>query len=578
MNVLIAMGSIVCAGMAVLGFLAGKAKSGRVFGYWCLGGLGWIAAASGAFFGMKATLKTALVQLAMSMSNVPAAKEWPVFLPPAAADAVIRYLFFIFLPALIVIFLLCCNCRACTKKWYWALLWSIGIFAGLNYALTPLLYGILGWMCLYGFRESAPFVTLYFPACCVMLAVLIAAFGLWLWHNRRNAARCTWRGIPVFCGIFAGFTCLLWLSTWSVGIWAKRVTDRKAAELGVTPCRFAEGTSPEVQAEADRFSRHLEKYSPPFSGARDWDQNAIPADVMEHTLKTFDSPEMRRHLQIQRKDAARLGEKAEIPFSALGSFRSLARACADRASLFAFTGQQDKILPELMQCPGIDALIAPDTPSLICESIRWEARRLWTVALVRSGPEEKSYLPMYRELFAWSRTWRVRLPCEAGFHLCPNVGPSNAWGAFISAPCVDIARYRGFFTALGKIPMLKELERQEVISGDDVFVSAARKQRLNLALTQTAVALKVFRVEHGKYPERLAELVPNCLDREPVSPYSGKRFSYVVKDGSFTLASDREEITSKKFAPSVVSGAVRSSEWQRKVLSDFFSKWRVEKP
>ena len=78
---------------------------------------------------------------------------------------------------------------------------------------------------------------------------------------------------------------------------------------------------------------------------------------------------------------------------------------------------------------------------------------------------------------------------------------------------------------------------------------------------------------------KILELVPNHLDREPVSPYSGKRFSYVVKDGCFTLASDSSmhmEITSKKFAPpSAESDTARSSE---KLMTDFFSKWRVEKP
>jgi hypothetical protein len=63
---------------------------------------------------------------------------------------------------------------------------------------------------------------------------------------------------------------------------------------------------------------------------------------------------------------------------------------------------------------------------------------------------------------------------------------------------------------------------------------------------QIALALKVYKIEHGKYPGKLSELVPNYLPKEYVSPSTGKKLDYSVKVTNFTLVVDGSSITSER--------------------------------
>ena len=70
-----------------------------------------------------------------------------------------------------------------------------------------------------------------------------------------------------------------------------------------------------------------------------------------------------------------------------------------------------------------------------------------------------------------------------------------------------------------------------------LFVGPARAGAVSLersiaakACAQQAVALRLYRLKHGEYPERLSQLVPDFLDKLPVDPFSGKDYVY-RKDG-----------------------------------------------
>ena len=91
-------------------------------------------------------------------------------------------------------------------------------------------------------------------------------------------------------------------------------------------------------------------------------------------------------------------------------------------------------------------------------------------------------------------------------------------------------RRRTFFNAIGKRPYLEKLQQQEVFTGDGVFINAARRQRLAIVLGRTALALKLYAAEHGKYPEKLSQLVPAYLPKEYLAPGSGKKLDYAVHE------------------------------------------------
>ena len=117
---------------------------------------------------------------------------------------------------------------------------------------------------------------------------------------------------------------------------------------------------------------------------------------------------------------------------------------------------------------------------------------------------------------------------------------------FFYAPYLNTARYRGFFDAVNRIPALKKQEQQEIITEDGMYGKAAKRQRLVIIMGRTALALKVYKIEHGKYPGKLSELVPNYLPKEYVSPSTGKKLDYSVKGTNFTLVVDGSSITSER--------------------------------
>ena len=194
--------------------------------------------------------------------------------------------------------------------------------------------------------------------------------------------------------------------------------------------------------------------------------------------------------------------------------------------MYSIRGQKEKAFAELLMYPELEGLIPADTPWLISELVRTAARSIWINALVCYAPEEKAYLPACRKLLEWSKSWRVRIPGEAGYFLTVPEPEKNVLLDFFKKPGLNAVRYRKFTDAVNRIPQLEKMAEMEIISGDDMFARHARKQRLGIVLCRTALALKVYGAEHGRYPATLSGLVPRYLEKEYVSPYSGKKLSY----------------------------------------------------
>ena len=52
-----------------------------------------------------------------------------------------------------------------------------------------------------------------------------------------------------------------------------------------------------------------------------------------------------------------------------------------------------------------------------------------------------------------------------------------------------------------------------------------------------AIALRLHRMKHGQYPDNLAALVPDFIDRVPIDPFSGKDFIYQREGEGFVVQS-----------------------------------------
>jgi hypothetical protein len=60
-----------------------------------------------------------------------------------------------------------------------------------------------------------------------------------------------------------------------------------------------------------------------------------------------------------------------------------------------------------------------------------------------------------------------------------------------------------------------------------------------LGLTELAVALRRFRLEHGQYPDTLSALVPTYLPSVPIDPFTGKQAVYERQGAGFRLHAEK---------------------------------------
>ena len=534
-------------GVMAAAVIAGSAEKRKIALRWSASGMAWATATAVTIFFQKAAVKEIILKKYPQLPALNIKFSIP-------SHVMLQFGLTAFVCGIIA-FLLAYNCRKNSAAWYRAILWCLGMVFYIGHILfLPQYYGIAVFVKLAAPQSDLKFLDTILPFY-LMLIVLLSSALLWTWHTLKTA-RHSMKNILVYAGCFTVFALLLYLPAWGIGTWAKGAIVDKAAKYNISPSRVPADESPELKALVSHdFYTRYPKYNPPRAGKYDWSKDEIPADEKAFTMKFFTSPELENHLADLKKASAYLARKDVLYMSPMQYFRSLVRHRADIAELYYRTNQKDKVLPELLKYPELESFIPADTPFLICELVRSATRWLWVNALVQFGPEDKFHLPTYEKLLAWSKTWQVHLPCEAGVFLTvPEENHKNAVAAFFYTPYQNVARYRKFSNAAGRIPALNKLEQQEVISENSVFANAARRQRLTLVMGQTALALKVYKIEHGKYPQKLSELVPRYLAKEYVSPDTGKKLAYSVKEYAvnategteFTLSSGKNSITSKK--------------------------------
>ena len=225
--------------------------------------------------------------------------------------------------------------------------------------------------------------------------------------------------------------------------------------------------------------------------------------------------------------------------------------CAGKAALYRETNQPEKILPELMKMTSIDTDYLNNSSFLIAELVRIACRSIWYSAMVQLGPNDKKYEPIYRQALQIMKSRKIHLPSESGFYLhilssdiytFYNQKPGK-YAAFLVRPPTMITAAKGILSTLAVRPELEKLEQQEIFGDykgqyDDMistYRQVALRSRISIVVGTTALALKLYRIEHDAYPETLEQLVPKYLDKIPLCPFSGKPLKYDSKDDNFTL-------------------------------------------
>ena len=75
-----------------------------------------------------------------------------------------------------------------------------------------------------------------------------------------------------------------------------------------------------------------------------------------------------------------------------------------------------------------------------------------------------------------------------------------------------------------------------VPAGKAAFQAGARNDAM-LAAADTAIAIELFRRQHGQLPAKLAELVPRFLDAVPTDPFDGQPLRYLLQPNEYRIYS-----------------------------------------
>ncbi len=80
----------------------------------------------------------------------------------------------------------------------------------------------------------------------------------------------------------------------------------------------------------------------------------------------------------------------------------------------------------------------------------------------------------------------------------------------------------------------------------DIAIRRLRTLRANLEVCRLLLALRLYRDEHGTWPDRLTELVPHCLPTLPADPFGAPSFAYECTTNRWGLWADGlERVTAK---------------------------------
>ena len=443
-------------------------------------------------------------------------------------------------PALagIALFLLGWNCRRNSAAAWKGILWGIAFFLSGGVFFLPLSAALAAVIALFTVPRSLPVLGIMYGT------VLWGLLGgvIWTIFTFKNA-KSDFRHILWAGAVHAAAVLLFWGGATLAGIRMVRTMDRLAAELRIPPQTVRQEPPAELKPALERINAFWVlnmRYSPPFSGSRDWNDrpHAISPELRRFTLKFFDGPEVRKYVEDTKLIARQAGRKDVMVLAGFQYYRSLIRSRCDRAALFSIAGRKDRILPEVLLAAEELKIVPEDSPFRMAHLVRANGEIMWLSVLLPFAPDGPEYAPIYRKLLGGWRD-RITIPHEAGLRLGLSDSGSGPLERFFYRCAFDAYRSAGFYRAIRNIPHLWVLEKREVFTehlGHEE--QHALTLRRCLVSCRLGLALKCYRSEKGKYPASLRELVPACLEKIPPDPVTGKSIDYSSdgKDFKFSLA------------------------------------------
>jgi len=205
-------------------------------------------------------------------------------------------------------------------------------------------------------------------------------------------------------------------------------------------------------------------------------------------------------------------------------------------------------------------------------------RGLWEEVLADADASRGTYLAALSEVRAWNidRDFIRALKAERAISILTLKSFPRAWITVVAELSVlkvyrqiiaiaqegapyDRKEVEQIETEIERKPLIPSPSRVFILmltpSPTGIFEAATQTHALQ-RVTMTALALRLYRKENGRYPENLQQLVPKYLPSVPVDPYDGKPIRYRRLQKGFkvwSVGGNRKD-----------DGGVKVRDWLRK--------------
>ena len=222
----------------------------------------------------------------------------------------------------------------------------------------------------------------------------------------------------------------------------------------------------------------------------------------------------------------------------LTEMRWMVRTGAARAAIAHYTGKTEQILPRLKAVTPVSRLLDRQ-PWLICSMLHAAMDSIVVSQVIRLGPNAPEFADDYRFFLNWLRNQDYT----------PSRGETEIIAESLKYYDKDVAKINPLIRLLFR-PLLLEtrfyylnraLRREKYFAACHNFPAddPIRENYLRLIISkgcnETALALKLYRSLHGKYPKSTTALVPEILPELPLDPVTGNPFRYKLKGNDFEL-------------------------------------------
>ncbi|HCG27866.1 MAG TPA: hypothetical protein DE060_17785 [Lentisphaeria bacterium] len=547
--------------MAFIGFRTEKQKSSKRKFYFSLSGGICIAMLSGvicALFLLDENPPTYTLNLQLIEATASTPISFPFFGGFACFTAFVYLCFF--------------YGRISRKNTGSALLLSFSYLIFIPLCLSFFTVGFLTFFFSGESLYNAVFVPFYQPCWIFIFAFSVILIRIIFADSQ---AELTWKRNTLELLILAAVSAVLWGTAHIYSVYLKYATLTEVERQGILWNPEEYFAFMKGQKNGAEVIRNLEKQKEKIDGGktsnlphesiRNWlaGNNRKPEQLVTEQEKAeeiakLQTPEYEKFFQtlksLEQYDNYQFihsfGWDTELPH--LNSIRSFMRRITGRAAVAHYQKQSEKVIPYLKDGLPLEKSLRQE-PCLISELVRIGIVSILVNAVVKLGPDSREYLPDYRMFLSWMQsltfTHLEDSVLMSAYQLSRNISFNDPIGTTDSDTVIrslpkwimqpleikgmvnhiqaSMSLRKECMELIGKpqIPMPRPVAMKH-LGLEKSYHDIMLKFRSAKDANETALALKIYRVEHGSYPKTTRELVPEILKNLPLDPLTGQPYVY----------------------------------------------------